>query len=164
MYLAAHAYFTLYHTVTNLVQRRWYSSDLYARLRGSSPLPYSHTIATALLVVTMAWTTSAMEAITIAGFPYYHIEDRGHMLTVGSVVYGLYFIVSFPMYYRMDEDDLDGAAAGRWSLFKTGVESLGGCMAVTLLLDFYRIAYLHAKQGHDGAGHAGLAWAVPPPA
>lgn len=33
-------------------------------------------------------------------FPYYEIKDRFYMYTVGSMCYGIYFIVSFPMYYR----------------------------------------------------------------
>lgn len=33
-------------------------------------------------------------------FPYYVIKDRFYMYTVGSMCYGIYFIVSFPMYYR----------------------------------------------------------------
>ena len=38
-----------------------------------------------------------------AGFPYYAIKDREHLYTAGSVIYGLYFVVSFPMFYRIDE-------------------------------------------------------------
>lgn len=109
MYLAAHGYFMLYHSMTNMALRRWYTSATYARL----PRPFG-TIGTGVLVVIMAWVTAFMEAFTIQGFPYYHIEDRGFMYTVGAIVYGLYFVVSFPMHYEIDggePEDCGSAAA-----------------------------------------------------
>ena len=77
----------------------------------------------------MAWVTAFLEAFTIqggcifsakldsghwvcqwqlevrvfqlyAGFPYYAIEDREHLYTAGSVIYGLYFVVSFVSVWR----------------------------------------------------------------
>lgn len=36
-------------------------------------------------------------------FPYYTFVDREKMYTVGSLFYAIYFFVSFPMFYRMDE-------------------------------------------------------------
>ena len=32
------------------------------------------------------------------------LQDRGRMYSVGSLFYAIYFFVSFPMFYRMDED------------------------------------------------------------
>jgi hypothetical protein len=37
-------------------------------------------------------------------FPYYTFIDRSRMYTVGSLFYAIYFFVSFPMFYRIDED------------------------------------------------------------
>jgi len=73
----------------------------------------------------MAYATAFMETLTIASvrvggisnavvgcsclmlgdyvgcqFPYYTIKDRFYMYSIGSICYGIYFIVSFPMYYR----------------------------------------------------------------
>jgi hypothetical protein len=170
MYFAAHAYFTLYHTLTNMCLRRWYTSNAYASLRLSAT-PYVARIGTCLVVASMAWVTAAMEAFTIQGFPYYHIPDRSHMYTVGSIVYGLYFCVSFPLYYRIDTTAEGNDAPERkgeklgdqrdvqdWSLGRTALEALGGCMLVTILLDVYRIAFLSSK-GVDVNAENGLAFA-----
>jgi len=105
MYLPAHAYFCLYHSATNMALRRWYTSHTYAVL----PHAALRTAGTCVLVVVMAWVTAFMEAFSIQGFPYYHIADRTYMYTVGSIVYGIYFVVSFPMYQRLDEDAADDA-------------------------------------------------------
>lgn len=53
----------------------------------------------------MAYATAFMETLTICHFPYYSFEDRDMAYTVGSAFYGIYFIVSFPMYFAMDEPD-----------------------------------------------------------
>jgi hypothetical protein len=162
---------------------------------------------------------------TIQGFPYYAIKDRVHLYTVGSVVYGLYFVVSFPMFARLDEpvdasasgallqptpprsvvpqtppsggkgraQDTDGGvvqvAGGSdspfsgwgggslsdsggtssvWSLERTVVDALAACMTVTLLLDFWRLAYEAAGQTQASAGlgdasRSGMPWFHPPP-
>lgn len=105
MYLAAHGYFMLYHSMTNMALRRWYTSSTYARL----PRPFG-TVGTAVLVIIMSWVTAFMEAFTIQGFPYYHIEDRAFMYTVGAIVYGLYFVVSFPMHYEIDGGEPEDCA------------------------------------------------------
>jgi hypothetical protein len=36
-------------------------------------------------------------------YPYYTFVDRNKMYTIGSLFYAIYFFVSFPMFYRMDE-------------------------------------------------------------
>mmetsp|Transcript_3244 Transcript_3244/g.8301 ORF Transcript_3244/g.8301 Transcript_3244/m.8301 type:complete len:88 (+) Transcript_3244:69-332(+) len=54
---------------------------------------------------------------------------------LGSAFYGIYFIVSFPMYMRLDEDD-----KRRHTCFDALIESLASGMAVLFLLDFVRVA------------------------
>lgn len=44
-----------------------------------------------------------------AQYPYYTFVDRDKMYTVGSLFYAIYFFVSFPMFYRMDEVSDAGA-------------------------------------------------------
>ena len=66
-------------------------------------------------------------------FPYYTIKDRFYMYTIGSVCYGIYFVVSFPMYYRLDEH------GPKWTCSKTAIDSLGSCMLVTIMLDLWRL-------------------------
>ena len=41
-----------------------------------------------------------METLTISAYPDYSFSDRNMVYTLGSAFYGIYFIVSFPMFYR----------------------------------------------------------------
>ena len=157
LYFATVAYFITYHTLTTIGLRRWWTGHTYARLpawaRGAS---------TCVLVVGMAWFTAFMEAFTISGFPYYAIQDRTFLYTVGSVVYGLYFVVSFPAFARLDEEEgkLGGAVApaSYWTAGQTAIDSLGACMLVTLLLEAWRLGVTAARAGDGGGGLAGLPW------
>lgn len=45
-----------------------------------------------------------MHCLAALQFPYYTFIDRSRMYTVGSLFYAIYFFVSFPMFYRIDED------------------------------------------------------------
>jgi cycloeucalenol cycloisomerase len=56
------------------------------------------------------------------------------MYTVGSVFYSIYFCVSFPMFYRLDEE-----AGDKWDLMRSVIDSLAAAMTVTILLDFWRL-------------------------
>ena len=67
------------------------------------------------------------------------------MYRVGSLFYGIYFLVSFPVFFRLDE----GPAP--WTLAQTVGSSLGACMLVTLLLDFWRLAFGSLAGGPAGA-------------
>lgn len=175
MFLATHPYFMLYHTLTNMALRRWHTSVLAAKL--PAVLKASTTCA---LVVLMAWVTAFMEAFTIQGFPYYAIKDRSYMYTVGGIVYGIYFVVSFPMHLRMDgeKEALDRelqavregkagdkkaaaatpAAGKRWSLSQCAIDSLAASMLITILLDLWRIGYTTLK---SGAAVGRLPWMLP---
>ena len=66
------------------------------------------------------------------------------MYRVGSLFYGIYFLVSFPVFFRMDE------GTTTWSLGQAAGSSLAACMLVTLLLDFWRLAFgsLTGKPAH----------------
>ena len=63
------------------------------------------------LVLAMSYAVAFMETLTISNFPYYDFEDRDMAYTVGSAFYGLYFVVSFPVYLRLDEP---GKTVGPW--------------------------------------------------
>jgi cycloeucalenol cycloisomerase len=174
MFLATHAYFCTYHSLTTMALRRWWSGHTYARLPG-----WLRPLGTGALVCAMAWFTAFTEAFTIQGFPYYAIKDRLYLYTVGGIVYGLYFVVSFPMFARLDEDVVEveaprraGKAGGGgggdaatggdrrahvWTLRQTLLDSLAACMLVTILLDLWRLGYL-AYRGGPGAAGGGLPW------
>lgn len=124
----------------------------------------------------MSWVTAIMEAVTIQGFPYYVIRDRSYMYTVGAIVYGIYFLVSFPAFARLDEDVRFPSAStagpgkvpgplpvkrlqpndvkGLWTMGEAVSDSLACAMAVTLLLDFWRLFYVWAAEAWHGADAA----------
>lgn len=129
MFLITHGYFLFYHTGTTLVLRRWWTSITYVSMpRGLQ------VAASAAVVLLMAWFTAVMEAFTISAVPYYNYPSAEYMYTVGAVCYGIYFIVSFPMFYRLDE------GRGRWTLAQAAIDALAACMLVTILLDLWRLA------------------------
>ncbi len=96
-YLMTHAYFIFYHSLTNLVLRR-----LRRSLTAVSSLATFSILA--LVILVMAYVTAFMETFTISNFPYYSFENRDFAYTVGSAFYAIYFVVSFPMFLRIDEE------------------------------------------------------------
>ncbi|CAM9766812.1 unnamed protein product [Choristocarpus tenellus] len=100
----------------------------------------------------MAYTTAFMETLTISSFPYYTFEDRDMAYVLGSAFYGIYFIVSFPMFYAFDEwpkqenQEVTGNGAGLHgsvgedrTLWGTAVNSMGASMLILTLLDLVRL-------------------------
>ena len=62
-------------------------------------------------------------------------QDRDMAYKIGSAFYGIYFIVSFPAFYRLDEFP-DGAL----SLYQATMDSLGAGMLILIILDAVRLA------------------------
>jgi len=142
MIFATHFYFTFYHALANM-PLRW--------IRTTFASGISRTLVEAATVLSMSYLTAFMEALTIAGFNCYQFADRYMAWVYGSAFYGIYFVVSFPMFLRLSMQK--GAPEGRVTRSKTGsggvphftafqaaVESLATGMAVLCLLDFVRIA------------------------
>ena len=131
MFLMTHAYFMFYHAMTNSILRKIktsYEKDVY------------RDVFYMVVVAALAYTTAFMETLTICAFPYWEFTNRNMAYTLGSAFYGIYFIVSFPMFLLVDEDVL--SAKGKknvYSMWRVVWESLGSCMLVTLLLDFVRV-------------------------
>ena len=126
MYLATHFYFIFYHTLSNCVLRKVYTTYQ------ASP---ARTLYASALVLAMSYFTAFMETLTISGFPCYRFEDRHMAYTLGSAFYAIYFVVSFPVFHRLDEDP----KAARFTVFQTVFEALGSGMLVLCLLDFVRV-------------------------
>ena len=144
MYLATHAYFCFYHSLTNVCIRRMRRTATFVRSTESQQL-----LLNSVFIGALAYVTAFMETKTIEGFQYWEFENRDRALVVGSVVYMLYFIVSFPMFLRVDES---GATTSNrrvtrstskqksgWSMSRVLWDSLGSCMLVTILLDIWRL-------------------------
>jgi len=127
LYFITHAYFLFYHTCTTIALRRFWTSSLLKKCNKSLWL-----ILTILFIFLMSYFTAFMEAFTIQSVPYYVIQDRKQFYLIGSAVYGIYFYVSFPMFYRVDEKE-------KWNISGTIIDSLGGCMLVTIFLDLWRL-------------------------
>ena len=56
------------------------------------------------------------------------------MYSVGSLFYAIYFFVSFPAFYVMDEYPRQ-----RWTLLGAARDALASGMLVTILLDLWRL-------------------------
>lgn len=79
------------------------------------------------------------------------VQDRDRMYTVGCLFYAVYFFVSFPMFFRMDE-----AVHKKWTAGEAALDSLAAGMLVTILLDLWRISF----GGINGASASqpGITW------
>jgi cycloeucalenol cycloisomerase len=122
MYPSAHFYFVTYHTLGVIVLRRARTS----RLLGQAWLWPAIVLASAY---GFAWAeTFFMTGGAIAEqFTY---RDLERMLRWGSLFYACYFVVSFPMIFRLDEEPGE-----RWPLRRVAVEALAAGMLLLVLLD-----------------------------
>lgn len=120
---------TVAHSCTQVQRQFWRSRALTGAAKY---------VAAVALVFALSYVTALMEAVTIVSVPYYVAEDRFRFYVFGSAFYGIYFYVSFPMYYRMDEHGSD-----RWTLSRAAIDSLAASMLVTIILDLTRISMGH---------------------
>lgn len=155
LYLITHGYFHLYHVLSNVMLRVYWrtvgerSTISYALLGDDSADTKQRSassnsrlrraiialVSVSVLVFVVSYVTAFGEAYTIARFEHYVIPDRHAMYLYGSVFYAIYFWCSFPVFYRLDE--------GRgecWSISRTVIEALSACMAVTMILDAWRLS------------------------
>lgn len=127
-FFLAHCCFLFYHVVSNITLRR------LRHAFGSHSMKLVQLTIEALWILTLSYATAFAEAWAISEFPYYDFVDRQAMYKVGSLFYAIYFIVSYPMFLRLDEDPKDP-----WSLPRTAIDSLGAAMLVTIILDAWRL-------------------------
>src|SRR5205814_4170164 len=105
MYLHAHYFFVTYHTTAVVVMRRARTSRLNV-----------HPAVGALVVAATAWFWARAEiALTTAPSlaDQFRYEDLAWALRWASLVYAGYFIVSFPLVFRLDEDPGDARTVRR---------------------------------------------------
>jgi cycloeucalenol cycloisomerase len=127
MYLHAHYFFVTYHTTAVVVMRRVRTSRLNV-----------HPLVGALVVGVAAWFWARAEiALTTAPSlaDQFRYEDLAWALRWGALVYACYFVVSFPMVYRLDEPPDE-----RWTVGRTVVEALAAGMLTFVLLDVATVA------------------------
>ena len=91
LYFATHFYFVFYHTAANMLLRKIETTYIQGTMR---------TVFFWATIFCFSYFTAFMETLTISGFPDYCFENRYMAYTVGSMFYGLYFIVSYPAFFR----------------------------------------------------------------
>ncbi|QDZ22132.1 cycloeucalenol cycloisomerase [Chloropicon primus] len=131
LYLMTHAYFMFYHALSNFVIR--WIRDTYAANGFRHFFEWS-------VIASMSYTTAFGEALTICAFPYYSFEDRNQAYVLGSAFYGIYFLVSYPMFFQVDENAKKAIKSSHYSIQDTIVSALAASMAVLCLLDFVRLS------------------------
>lgn len=125
MFFATHFYFMTYHTFSNMMLRK-----IETRYKAG----WARTIFFWGVVLAFSYFTAFMESLTISSFPYYSFEDKDMAYKVGSAFYGIYFIVSFPMFYRVDKN-----ASEKYTIYRTIMDAFAAGMIVMCLLDFVRL-------------------------
>uniref|UniRef100_A0A1J3IL85 Cycloeucalenol cycloisomerase n=1 Tax=Noccaea caerulescens TaxID=107243 RepID=A0A1J3IL85_NOCCA len=126
-FFMTHACFLFYHVASNITLRRLRHSiaDLPDSLRWCFEAAW---------ILALSYFIAYLETVAIANFPYYTFVDRSAMYRVGCLFYGIYFIVSFPMFFRMEEKSSE-----KWDLSRVAVDALGAAMLVTIILDLWRL-------------------------
>lgn len=134
-FTATFFYFTFYFNFVSVLLRR------VAKFSRDLPL-IARTLIWWSNICALAYGTAVFEAVSIQHFPLYTYTERDAFLLIGSVVYGLYFVVGFPMFFALDEEYQVSAAGGlgRISLSSAAVSAFAATSIVTLLLDLWRLA------------------------
>jgi cycloeucalenol cycloisomerase len=129
MYFNAIAFFLVYHTLAVVCMRRVRSTTA-----GLPPaarrLAWAAIVAAAALF--FAWAETRLYVGQAAAANVWYV-DLPRMLRWGSIFYALYFVVSFPNVYRLDEDP----ARPRWTIRRTVVEASFVAITSLLLLDLW---------------------------
>lgn len=172
MYLATHFYFCTYHVCLSNGILRYVDVNYSNGWKKSLLFWYT--------IFFLAYFTAFMETLTISSFPYYTFQDRTMAYIWGSAFYGIYFIISFPGFYYLDDHvDDDGiindmvqktqvqhvGSPARWkrsdsqssknskTLMDIFVTACGHGMIILILLDFVRL-YLGIPLMIDGVAFA----------
>jgi cycloeucalenol cycloisomerase len=129
MYLNAIAFFLVYHTAAVVCMRRVRSTTLGLPRAARRAAWLAIVLAAALF---FAWAETRLYITQQAAAHVWYV-DLSRMLRWGSLFYAMYFVVSFPNVYRLDEDP----EAPPWTLSRTVVEAGFVAIASLLLLDLW---------------------------
>jgi cycloeucalenol cycloisomerase len=129
LYFATHFYFMLYHTLSNMILRK-----ISTRYTPS----IQRSIFYGLCIFSFSYFTAFMETLSISSFPDYSFEqDRDVVYTVGSAFYGIYFLVSYPVFFELDETIQKNKLP--YTVYQTIMEAMGASMIVLCCLDLTRL-------------------------
>lgn len=141
MYCATHFYFSTYHLFSNLLLRKICTT--YQRTWQRHVLLIS-------FVCVFAYFTAFLETLTISAYPYWTFAHRDQAYVVGSAFYGIYFLISFPVFFQFDHHidqpmQTTTATGSRHpsvsgiSVWDTILSSCGTGMLILILLDLVRL-------------------------
>ncbi|KAI3499551.1 hypothetical protein L1887_35354 [Cichorium endivia] len=126
-FLLTNVCFLFYHVTSNITLRRLQHSVAHLPVK-------TQWIIKSAWILALSYFIAYLETVAISNFPYYTFVDRTLMYKVGSLFYAIYFLVSFPMFLRIDEEPGDP-----WDLPRVAVDALGAAMLVTIILDLWRL-------------------------
>jgi cycloeucalenol cycloisomerase len=129
MYWNAIAFFVVYHTAAVVLMRRVRTSTLGL---SATAQRVAWAVIVAVAALFFAWAETRLYITQAASGNVWYV-DLDRMLRIGSFLYALYFVVSFPNVYRLDEDP----EAPRWSLSRTLIEASFVGMTSLLLIDLW---------------------------
>jgi len=129
MYLNTMAFFIVYHNAAVVCMRRVWNAT---RSWGPSARRAGWVAIVAVTALFFAWAETRLYITQDAAANVWYV-DVPAMLRFGSLFYAMYFLVSFPNVYRLDEDP----GAPRWSLPRCAVEACFVSMLSLLLLDLW---------------------------
>jgi cycloeucalenol cycloisomerase len=125
-YLDTMGFFTVYHTIAIVAMRR------VRNMTSSLPAIGQRTLWVAIVVVAavfFAWAETFFYIQNAVSKTVWYV-DKGAMLRVGTSLYALYFLVSFPNLFRLDE-----TADQKWTLRRTIVEASFVSMVTLFVID-----------------------------
>ena len=129
MYLNAVAFFIVYHTMAIVLMRR-------VRTSMQSLSEFAQRCAWGVVVFAtalfFAWAETRLY-ITDSAIGNVWYVDLARMLRWGSVFYSMYFIVSFPNVYRLDEE----MSEARWGVSRTVIEAGFTAIVSLTLIDLW---------------------------
>jgi cycloeucalenol cycloisomerase len=129
MYLNSVAFFIVYHTMAVVCMRRVRTMTFSLGRRAQRGAWLAIVAASALF---FAWAETRLYITQAASGNVWYV-DLEAMLIYGSLFYSMYFLVSFPSVFRMDEE----MSRSRWSLSRTTIEAFAAGAISLLLLDLW---------------------------
>jgi len=129
MYSNAIAFFIVYHTLAVICMRRVRTMTLTWSIAAQRVTWAVIVLTTALF---FAWAETRLYMTDDAAANVWYI-DLPRMLKWGSIFYAMYFVVSFPNVYRLDENPKEP----RWSISRTVIEASFVGIVSLLLLDLW---------------------------
>ncbi len=129
MYLNAVAFFIVYHTVAIVCMRRVQTMTLGW---GAGAQRAAWIVIVGVASLFFAWAETRLYITQSASTNVWYV-DLEAMLLWGSVFYSMYFLVSFPNVFRMDEK----MSEVRWTLSRTVLEACAAGAISLLLLDLW---------------------------